>query len=935
MASPLLDEEGGCNVAEQRDDVAVVPNTRVHVLQSQIVAMKDEILQRDSAYRQRRALLEQGVKEYDDQFQVESEIYQRKLTAMMKETEWHDVQFKSELATLKETWQRKFEDLQIFTEASLEREREERAAVFQEIDEQLMVRDNDVDGLLDLISKQGDELKQAKLEREELKQEMKNILMTLHVQFEHIVGVSSKQADELTTLREEHSYVKEKLDRHATELGTYVDSVQYEVSEVQKEAKNAFQKTTAELEAIREAIGEKDQAKWNAQHEALEYQVQRQGNALEAVVAEVKTVRHEQDDSRRLQDKIDWRLSKTEDKLKFVQVDLSECDGAIKELSSTVRKEAVESMQGWLSEKDKIAGQLQFQSDQIKKTNIELITVNIRCDALKRDAEAVEANWKKALDTLEDQVREQGADLSSTMNDLAGVKHDVQTVEVQLSTGLKNLATKLQLNAELQATVNANLLNEQDEHKENLKTTELNVEMSNDQLKDLLRKVTHQAENLETLKLNLMKTLEKNELGLNEYQKKFEAWNSKLEGIVKMMQHRAEAHVLATKDFKAKQDEMDQKVKSCEYKFDALECRVGQAEGSITNAGSPELIEMMIQPWQKQQESLGDVLKKQAEDLKTLKEDLRVTNKSRVTVIEKVDTMNKTWESLFQHLVCQVKKDTMDVLSTRSESEKVLKDMTILVSSWENQLKQLSTEQKSSKKELTTALQSNRLGMDSLQTKMESYDTRLSDLAGHLMDHMASQSSQEEQQARQEEKLGLLKVELDSKVEEQLKAQQKEVENQVAKIAVRTETTIESWTAVFAKHVSQAQQDTAQLRTAIADFKETTNAREQSVDVDRKVGQWQNKFHRILEQAKRQSIELKEANEESAIEKKTGEFSIVGNPLVLTNKSLHESKYESRILGHQVRGLTSGEVKEPVDKLHDPYPVELSDPNDCHEERRE
>lgn len=917
-------------VDEQRDDPTAatsVPSTRIHVLQSQISALRDEILHRDSSYRQRRALLTQGVQEYDLQHQAENEIFHKKLSAMMDETEWHDKKFKSELSTLKDTWHNKFEGINILTEAAIERERQAREVAFQGIEDKLTDRDNQVEGLLDIISKQGEELIVAQQEREELKKEMKNVLVTLHIQFEHLINQGLEKAEELSKLKEEQIYSSEKFDRRMKDIASYVDAVQYEVNQVQNETKESLQKTTTEIASMRDDFELKIRHSYNCQNEEFLNQVQRQHNEMTNILAEVETLRQEKDKARDLQDITAQRFSELEDNLKHVKEVTTVVSCTVEGLNDSIQKESDEK----LKEEEALTEQLHKQAEEIKETQNELTMLNVKFDDMKCGVDKAEKNWMKSYGVLAGQAREHEAELSSTVKEIAGLKGDLSIMEKQACSNLGNVTNQIQQHTEVQEAINANIEDKIEQHEVKWKTTELKIDQSSELVQDLVRKIRHQEDDHEAMKLNVMKDRVKQEGLLVEFQKKFEDWNSQFQGLVNLMQHRAEAQVLASKDFKVKKAELEQKVRSCGHQFDVLEHRVRHVEETMSNPRSIENVELMLQPLLKQQKRFGDTLKHQGEDVRKVKDDLKLAQKARDTVEQKVDTMNKTWESLFQHLVCQVKKDTADMLSKTTESESALKEVQLLVSGWERKFSQLSSEHSPSKRELATTFQEHRLKMDSLQTKLESCDKQLLCLADKLLEGMTTQRSEQT-----EENIEKWKAQFEKRTAEELTALVNKVDERTAKITIQTEVKFNKWSSALAKLIAQAQEDTLQLQKAVIDLAGANSGREKNIlaSAEEKVAQWNAQFESMVEQVENLLNELKMAKEQqsmfhSELEKKKSELSNVETQLIATNKSL---KYECRGLRLQLRGL-QGTLQHS--QQNEELAVKESDPNVSVEERRE
>ena len=675
----------------------------------------------DNEYRQRKAMLEQVLSEYDQQHQQEKKLYKNKIATLQRNKEQQKNQYVSDVTRLKDTMDNKLNLIEASIEETIEVEREERNASFREIEEHLVMRDNEVEGLLKIIAMQGDELEQAKSERVELKKEIQNVLLAFHVQFERYDEKGFKSNAELNMLREDHVTIKKSLSEEVSTLKQCMCMIQENIDKVQKETCEIVADTKNKITTAQKETQAQFHNLLDEQQTIVSGYLERNNDKFEKISTDMKSIRMELENHQILCEKLDMQQTNTNDRIKSSETAIIECRNVITELNDYVYNEAAQTMNTLISEKEDIVEQIQSLTETTALLQSSISEMNKKVNADKLDMEFIEVKLKDALTTLEQNVLEQERFLTTEIN---STNESVKTVVEVMGSKLSDLRTEIHRNVTVQGKVNDDFLQKHQEFIEALEMKHKSIELSNQEVADMIETMKGFAQMHETLKTQFINAQAKHAVETEENEATKKGWHTKFDGLMKTMQQRTEVQSLASKDFKASQNDFELSMKSCCTQLSSLERRMTHAEGTLCNTVTSGLIDVMMQPYLNQNEQIDGMIKKQFDELKLMRDQMKTTQIDRAVITEKVDNMNQTWESLFQHLAGQMQKDTVDMNKIKKEVDANLNDVKRLTSAWEKSLSSVIKSQGTSQQ--TMAM------IKTLQSDVESCNVRMTDLFHEL-----------------------------------------------------------------------------------------------------------------------------------------------------------------------------------------------------------
>ena len=678
----------------------------------------------DTGYSRRKAILEQVLSEYDQQHQKEKKLYQNKIIGLQRNSEKQKNQYISDINTIKDIMDDKLTSIETSMEETMELEREERNAAFQEIEEHMVMRDHEVEGLLKIIAMQGDELEQAKVEREELKKEIQNILLTLHVQFERYDEKGFKSNAELTILRDDHAETKKSLTEEVSKLKQCLCMIQENVDQVQKETCEIVTDTKNKITEAQRDTQAQFHKLLDEQQSIVSGYLQRNNDKFEKINADIKGIRSELDTQGTLCAKFNEQQCSASERIKSSETAIIECRTVITELNDYVYNDTAEAMGTLMSEKDNIGLQMKSLTETMVQVQGSMSDMNNKINADKLDMEFMDVKLKDALSTLDQKVQEQEIFLTNEIN---STNESVKTVVEVMGSKLTDLRIEIQKQEREQGDTNKEFQQKTQELTEALEVKHQKIELSNREVADMIEKMKGFTQLHRELKSQFNNAQAKHAVEIESSDTKMSGLDSKFDGLMKMIQQRAEVQSLASKDFKATQNDFELKMKSCCTQLNELERRLTHAEGALADTVTTGLVDVMMQPCMNQNEHIADMIKKLSEELKMMRDQAKMTQIDRVAISEKVDNMNKTWEALFQHLAGQMQKDTVDLNKMKKETDSTVKDVIKLTAAWEKHLSVVVKGQDMSQQASTT--------IKSLQVEIESCNDRIKDLF-HKMERM-------------------------------------------------------------------------------------------------------------------------------------------------------------------------------------------------------
>jgi chromosome segregation ATPase len=832
---------------------------RMELLQNQISSMKEELARRDNAYNDRKIWLNESALQHESQYQREKQVFQQKLEALMEEAKWQHQQWDSDVTELDASWQIKWKDLQeslATTQQAIAQEQTSRAKALAGMDQQFEMRDNEFEGLLDIVSQHGDDLKLAQQERDDLKKELKNVLVTVNVQFEHLMCLTSKQADEISVLREERCHALDKVAVVHAEL----DLTRSELAQLQQD----YSKVSDEIQT-------QCKVAWIGQEDLLD-EVQSLSNSLESAASEVSALRSAQEADRQAREEDHDRLVDSESKLRRIEAQLKQSSSQMKHLQEDL----------------KLA---QANKDELQTSLAQLV-------------------WQC----------EQSVEQQAVVNTKHKEKYEKHKENLRIVCTAVESSTEQIANLEQQAM---QLRQDQESDQTQLQSWGATMEESKEQMSTLQQQVEEQCRGQESMQAHLSDALQRAQSDIGAATHRLDALHAKLDTQLKFVQRREEAQSLRSKDFSTKHADMERQLAEWNQRITKWEQVAGdRQERELPTALSAEqqasqeaatkiLVEGILQPWLSQLRSVEDSFQRQGQQLAQTTADTHAIRQANEKVTLSVESANKTWESLFQHLAGQVQQDASAMMATKQQSEAMLRDIQSLASAWTMTLDKFEAP----RVDLTTLVQGHKLGMDALQAKIDETNTHMASLTDQLAKQQAHQSSFQHWQAQLQAQIN----QLEESSEERSYSQAKGNVDEAFKMAMRTDLKIEKWRTAFVKHAHQAELDVMELRTAIQNLSLTAPPAGSLMgnnNSDSATMPTSPMKKRILGPEKVKAFQ-------SALGLQESQVLTLEQELIRTNECWQQSKYENSSLRLQLLGLSKEDKSQSA--THRPVPLETVD----------
>lgn len=428
-----------------------------------------EIQYQNDAFRQSKALLEQVLNEYDVQHQEEKTVLQEKIVELEDETEWYKNHFFDEISLLNDKVDSKFYDIKALMDDFIGNEQEERNAAFQEIEEQLNLRDKEVDGLLKVIAKQSDELKQAKLERDKLKKEMKSILVTLHVQFERFEDKIFKSEAEVTLLREDQKADTQMLFGDIEKIKEGMVMFQEHINDAKIGADVHVQNTNETIALAHRENQDQLQNMIYTHSSIISDCLQQQKSKLENMSLDVKIALAEQKRNSIFQDEVHRRFVETEERCKSIESSVSKNQTLLEDVQDFVFNKTAAAMEDLHAKKVEILNRIDSLTDQAFNIEKEVSELSDNMKTLEKEKESDDIKWKEAYELIEERVQTANAGICCH-TDINSVKQNLKSVVELLSSKLADLWIEVNSNVIAQKSVNNELKNQHSSYDEKLDT---------------------------------------------------------------------------------------------------------------------------------------------------------------------------------------------------------------------------------------------------------------------------------------------------------------------------------------------------------------------------------------------------------------------------------------------------------------------------------
>jgi len=666
------------------EDADTSSSSAFRFLEKQIMSLRSEIEQDKCAYHQRKTRLDKEMKTYDAEYESKSDLLQNQLQSLMEEAELQEKQQKQELGSLRETLQTQVDDMLVLAETARKQEKEEQSAALRNLEQSLKQLLKD----------------QAECQEKQHKQELTSLRETWQSKLDELLPTQTARGQE----KEESAAAVRDLEQRLKTRDEQVERLMVAVN-----------KQSAELA---EAKQEREQLQSEMKNVLVTLHVQyknfaKQTSKQEADLAEL---REEHDTNTDTINHHFEELSTYLDSLQNGMGDAQEHTTASLLMITEEQRVAREAM------KEELGNQLERHGKDIKTLTQKLERVSTgqekvrgsQVSFLQRFSEidsAVDHLKQSLLDTTRTQASKA---VEECQRDIVNLRGEVKSTEERLNTKLDDLSSEFFQDAETQATTNFEL-------RESIGNTESKIGQAVGQIEDITSKMNSQGAKQIALETGMERSLEEFKTKTSEIDSKLQTWRAQLDRVDNDGRVRMQGQTLANREFKVRQEELFDMIAVFAAQVDKLKQQVEATpeDVQVTEAD----VEAMLRPWIKLQEDCNDKLQQLAKDLVAVNDELRSTHTNRDTVDEKVETMNKTWEALFQHLVSQVKEGTNELHATKTENVIVLKEVKKTVAAWEQRFAEFVSEQESTQNEMKSVLQSNVLEKSSIQAKIDSWNS--------------------------------------------------------------------------------------------------------------------------------------------------------------------------------------------------------------------
>jgi len=391
----------------------------------------------------------------------------------------------------------------------------------------------------------------------------------------------------------------------------------------------------------------------------------------------------------------------------------SHCDnlGESVEKLEQVTNELSETTQ---ADKHELVTKLHLHTEDIDAAKQAIVAVSSNCDTLQKGVETVRDSWLSKLDETKAEIKEKDeAFATSAKEDMDILRSVVKTTEELWNSKLDALSSEILAGTENQTKTNEEL-------RECLSATNTKIDSSNTRIDELEEKSTLSAEKQASMERDMQEACENFKTRKADVDQQLKASDEQIEIVASDLESRFQEQNLINDDFEDKFATFKENMVAFSSHVDEL----GESIQAISEA-TPQTVEKMLQPVVEQQDHHTTKLQQHAEEIVSIHGNAQSSDKHRDALDAKVDTLNKTWETLFQHMVSQVKEDTQSLRSIKSESEVLLKEVKMSVSAVEEKFEDFVSEQSSVQSDLKSELQLNMLRKNSLQAKIESWSVEM------------------------------------------------------------------------------------------------------------------------------------------------------------------------------------------------------------------
>lgn len=958
---------------ETRDDDKTVDtrssiDTRTTVdarrLDSEFVQMHQEFQEHEYKFTQGRAQLEERFRDHFSTHQAKTEQFQGRMAALLDKAATQEEKYNAKIKKLTTIWEEQFRNFEARALQSLDAERHARTKALDELktdlqtkahqmeiledkltkqdvyvtelSNQLASKDKRIDELQTKLALQAADIDAAHTERESMQQELKNILVTLHFQFEALNDELSKKESSIKAVSDRHKYIEANLDQKVEEVTTYVDELQYELSQVQLEAKAVAKQTEDEQTAARQELEQRLQESVENKYEELESYMNRVDTRIEKVSDEVRNATDDQNDT------IQAFMDQSEQKLDDFQ---HEMDARLEELQEENQADIQEIREELQEDLDDAAKTTENKHRELKialNSNIDLAKTSAdevqqlmqKASDLRQGARTIEMDFLSKLDGVNERLDKQKTHLVTIKEDIVGMQDDLESKIDQTQFMLIDTEKKLQDKLSDHSDRIFGLAEKHTEHREELDSTGESLEKAHGRISDMMRQIGAQDNQLDSMNNRLEEDSEKTAKAREELSGRIDSLGSEFHTFAANDRQKRESQILANKAFATKQEDFDIKVREFRSDVSGLAGRVERQATKLLHITSPESVAMMVKPWTEKQENLDFKVRTQATDMVSLQKDVQGFTEAQASMDRKIDSFKTTSESLFQHLAADIKQETTDLKASKEANLRALNELRKQFKNWEEQMiawqekyEKLTLEQASVQTDVKATVDAQKLGLDSLYESIDKWREELNttmdtvkmyEKTHHSIEGKIDSAQQASQQILSEEveKIWKWKGELEKTLNEKTKCltenfetQQQAADKQAAKIVMRVtkkevdtfksdfQSKLDDCTSKLENFMNRAQEEANNLQRDVVGLKMTRGLDGQTdlcvADLEAQIQEWNTKINALEGRLNEQSAELQEKS------KRLGD---VEGQLDETSKLLVHSRYECRGLRVQLSG---------------------------------
>ena len=599
------------------------------------------------------------------------------------------------------------------------------------------------DGLEELIKSQGEEINFTK-------QEIANVSSHVVLVEKNLESLQQMTVQHVETTKANNTELAQQLQNHTTEICTTkkdIEEVSSQCTNVQSSVEKLQQETLNHF-----MIGQLDRCKLS--------------EMIESSTKEVDTTNKEVFAVALLGDQMQKELEK-------------------------LQQSSIDHLETMQADKKELTNKIELHAVEIDAAKEAIVALSSNSSNLQICIDTVRDCWTKELQETKEDTKQKDEIISNMIkDDMEKIRSVIICTEERLNSKLESLYSEVNEGAEKQSKTNAEI-------NESMNGICVQIEDSNSCIKNLEKRLEASVAKQTSMEIDMKVACQNSENRNSEIDLRFINTENKIEGLASDVESRFEKQGATDHEFMVKFGEFTDHLSAFSSHINELEKNI-QAVSDDT----PKIVEKILQPVVQEQDGQTIKLQTHAQEISSLHSAMQSSDKQREALDGKMDTLNKTWETLFQHMVSQVKEDTQSLRKVKTHSEALVKEVRIAISAVEEKFDDFVSEQSSAQAELKSEVQLNMMRKNALQAKIESWS-----------------------------------VEMDAAMENMLAMRDESRAIQTAvKKAQHQITKADAWKRTIEDEVRQTKVDQLEIRKVVDDLKGAQSVREHNmldIDVDK------------------------------------------------------------------------------------------------------